>query len=126
MLPRRIFLDNMLEDLNKEEGMKCDIYEKKGIIHIEMDIPGFEKKDIKVEMHKGTLIITAEKNEEEKVENDKKYLRRERSYYGKYQRSFYLGEVKENEIEAHFNNGILKVTVPKEDANTHKRQIEVK
>ena len=49
MLPRRMFLDNMLEDLEKEENMKCDIYEKKGIIHIEMDIPGFDKKDIKVE-----------------------------------------------------------------------------
>ena len=115
MLPRRMFLDNMLEDLEKEENMKCDIYEKKGIIHIEMDIPGFDKKDIKVEMHKGTLTITAEKTEEEHEDEHKKYLR-----------SFYLGEVKENEIEAHFNNGILKVTVPKEDANSNKKQIEVK
>lgn len=121
-----MFLDNMLEDLEKEENMKCDIYEKKGIIHIEMDIPGFDKKDIKVEMHKGTLTITAEKTEEEHKDEHKKYLRRERKYYGKYQRSFYLGEVKENEIEAHFNNGILKVTVPKEDANSNKKQIEVK
>ena len=126
MLPRRMFLDNMLEDLEKEENMKCDIYEKKGIIHIEMDVPGFDKKDIKVEMHKGTLTITAEKTEEEHEDEHKKYLRRERKYYGKYQRSFYLGEVKENEIEAHFNNGILKVTVPKEDANSNKKQIEVK
>ena len=46
MLPRRMFLDNMLEDLEKEDNMKCDIYEKKGIIHIEMDIPSFDKKDI--------------------------------------------------------------------------------
>ena len=52
MLPRRMFLDNMLEDLEKEDNMKCDIYEKKGIIHIEMDIPSFDKKDIKHLLYK--------------------------------------------------------------------------
>ena len=126
MLPRRMFLDNMLEDLEKEDNMKCDIYEKKGIIHIEMDIPGFDKKDIKVEMHKGTLTITAEKTAEEHEDEQKKYLRRERRYYGKYQRSFYLGEVKEEACEASFTNGILKIKVPKKLEEETKKNIEIK
>ena len=51
--------------------MKCDIYEKDNIYHIEADIPGFTKDDIKVEFNKGNLTITAEKsNDEEQEEKD--------------------------------------------------------
>ena len=70
MLPSRIFFDNMLDDFKFEERMKCDIYEKKGVYHIEADIPGFSKDDIKLELNRGNLIITAEKEEKEE-EKDK-------------------------------------------------------
>ena len=125
MLPSRIFFDNMLDDFKFEERMKCDIYEKKGVYHIEADIPGFSKDDIKLELNRGNLIITAEKEEKEE-EKDKKYIRRERNYYGKYQRSFYLGEVDEKNIEATFNNGILKVSVPKKHEESSKKLISIK
>ena len=125
MLPSRIFFDNMLDDFKFEERMKCDIYEKKGVYHIEADIPGFSTDDIQLEFNRGNLIITAEKEEKEE-EKDKKYIRRERNYYGKYQRSFYLGEVDENNIEATFNNGILKVSVPKKHEESSKKLISIK
>lgn len=126
MLPSRIFFDSMLDDFKMEDKMKCDIYEKKGIYHIEADIPGFDKEDIKIEFNKGNLVITAEHKEEENDEEDKKYLRRERTFYGKYQRSFYLGEVDEDKTEASFKDGILKITVPKKAEEETKKLIEIK
>ena len=106
--------------------MKCDIYEKDGNYHIEMDIPGFDKKDIQIESKNGYLTIVAEK----KVENDdedkkKNYIRRERCY-GKYERSFYLGDLESDNIEASFTDGILKIVVPKKEESENKKFIEIK
>lgn len=124
MLPSRMFFDDMLDDLKLDEKMKCDIYEKDDCYHVEASIPGFDKNDIKIEMDKGSLTITAEKKEEEK-DNSKKYIRKERSFYGKYQRSFYLGDVDEDNIKASFNNGVLKVTVPIKEIPETKKTIEI-
>lgn len=124
MLPSEIFFNNFLDNIDNDKKMQCDIYEKEGIIHIEMDIPGFKKEDINIEINKGNLVISAEKKEEEN--DDKKYLRRERKFYGKYQRSFYLGDVDENNVEASFENGILKISVPKKTEEETKRMIEIK
>ena len=114
--------DNFLS--SEDSKMKCDIYESEGKYHIEMDIPGFRKDEIKIECNKGNIVITAEKSDEQKDE-DKKYLRRER-VYGKYQRSFYLGDIVEDEIEASFDNGILHIVVPKLEEKENKKYIEVK
>lgn len=124
MLPSEIFFNNFLDNIDNDKKMQCDIYEKEDIIHIEMDIPGFKKEDINIEINKGNLVISAEKKEEEN--DDKKYLRRERKFYGKYQRSFYLGDVDENHVEASFENGILKISVPKKTEEETKRMIEIK
>ena len=124
MLPSRIFFDNFLDEFKESDKMKCDIYEKDNIYHIEADIPGFTKEDIKVEFNKGNLTITAEKSNDEEQE-EKNYLRRER-YYGKYQRTFYLGEINEEDAEATFLNGILKITIPKKREEENKKYIEIK
>lgn len=123
MFPSKLFLDD-LDFFEKKNRMNCDVYEKDNKINIEVDMPGFNKEDIKIEMHKGTINIVAEKNINES--DDKKYLCRERTYYGKYQRSFYLGDVEEENIEASFNNGILYITVPKKVENQDKKMIEIK
>ena len=126
MLPSRMFFDDMLSDLTVENKMKCDIYEKDNTYHVEMDLPGFKKEEIKVECNKGNLVITAEKSENtEDKDEDKKYLRRER-VYGKYSRSFYLGDIKEDAIEAKFDNGTLSISIPKIDENENKRLIDIK
>ena len=80
-----------------------------------MDLPGYDKEDVKAQLKDGYLTITAQKNtnNEEKDEQGN-YIRRER-YCGKCSRSFYVGDsIKEEDIKASFNNGILELTFPKE------------
>ncbi len=129
LMPRKFYLDDIFDDFissRKEQNMKCDIYEKGGDYHIEMDIPGFNKDEISVETKDGYLTITAEKKTENNEDDkEKNYIRRERTY-GKYERSFYLGDLDENKIDASFENGILKITVPKKEETTSKKVIEIK
>ena len=126
LIPRNFYLYDIFNDFssNQTNNMKCDIYEKDGNYHIEIDIPGFDKNEISVECENGYLTITAEKNEENEDEN-KNYIRRERTY-GKYQRSFYLHDLDSEKIDAEFNNGVLKIVVPKKDEAEDKKYIEIK
>ena len=128
-MKRKFYLDDIFDDFisaRKEQHMKCDIYEKGGIYHIEMDIPGFKKDEISVETKDGYLTITAEKKEEANEDDkEKNYIRRERTY-GKYQRSFYLGDLDEEKIDASFENGMLKIEVPKKEEVDSKKVIEIK
>ena len=71
-------------------------------------------------------IEIAEEQESKEKTEDKKYLCRERKYYGTYQRSFYLGDVEEENIEATFNNGILNISIPKKQEQNNNRTIEIK
>lgn len=123
LIPRKYYLDDFFDNLEDSNSMKCDIYEKDGDYHIEMDIPGFEKKDISIECDNGNLTITAEKEESENDES-KRYIKRERTY-GKYQRSFYLGDVEEEKIKAEFKNGMLKIKIPKKEEKNTKKQIKI-
>lgn len=134
LMPNKLYLDDVFDDfmfptMKDEFGkMKCDIYEKDGAYHLEMDIPGFDKKDVQIEVDDNDyLTITAEKNTEDNEEDEKKnYIRKERSY-GKYQRSFYVGGVDKENIQANFENGILKISMPKkEEEKSSKKTIEIK
>lgn len=128
LVPRKFFLDDLFDDfvpeVSRTNNMKCDIYEKDGNYVVEMDIPGFSKDDIDIDVEKGYLTITASK-ENETNDEGKNYIRRERSY-GKFQRQFYMGDVNEDEINAEFTNGILKVMVPKKEEVNTKKKIEIK
>ena len=110
MLPSR-FYEDMLEDVDFTKGMNCDIYEKNGMYHIEMDIPGFKKDEIKIECHKGTITISAKKAFNKEEHEGKKFLRRERKYNST-ERSFYLGDIDEDNINASYVDGTLKITIP--------------
>ena len=110
MLPSR-FYEDMLDEVDFAKGMNCDIYEKDGMYHIEMDIPGFKKDEIKIECHKGTITISAKKAFNKEEHDGKKFLRRERRY-NKEERSFYLGDIDEDNISASYTDGTLKVIVP--------------
>ncbi len=131
LIPRRFFMNDLFDEVmppmpHKDNHMKCDIYEKDGKYHIEMDVPGYSKEDIKIEAEKDSLIITAERNEEKNEEDEnKKYIHRERRY-GKYQRSFYLQDLDSDNIEASFNDGVLKITIPKKEEEQNKRLIDIK
>ena len=123
MLPR-IFYDNFLDEMPSIKGMQCDIYEKDNEYHLEMDIPGYQKDEIKIECHKGTLTIKAEKNEVSEEQDEKKnYIKKERKY-GKIERSFYLGDIEEENIHAKYENGILEIIVP-EKKEIERKTIEI-
>ncbi|MDD3895546.1 MAG: Hsp20/alpha crystallin family protein [Bacilli bacterium] len=128
LIPRSFFFNDDFDDFfitsSKRNDMKCDIYEKDNMYHIEMDIPGFDKEDINIELKNNYLTIKASKTKEEK-EEDKNYIRRERSY-GEYSRTFSLGEVDEDKVNAKFDNGTLLITVPKKDQEELKKTIEIK
>ncbi|GLB30874.1 molecular chaperone Hsp20 [Lacrimispora amygdalina] len=97
-----------------KEFMKTDVKEVDNGYELDIDLPGFQKDDIKARLTDGYLTITASKGEN-KEEKDKegRYIRRER-YSGSMSRSFYVGNaVKEEDIRARFENGILKLSVPK-------------
>ncbi len=128
LIPRSFYLDDIFEDFGrpvKLHDMKCDIYEEDGNYNIEMDIPGYDKKDISLECEDGLLTITAEKNSEtEEKDETKRYIRRER-ISGKVTRSFNFTDIDEENIRAEFNNGILKVIVPKSTKKETKKIIEI-
>ncbi len=123
MIPRRnrfdlfdeMFRDPFFEG-TESKVMKTDIKEKKDKYLIDIDLPGYEKEDIKMEISDGYLTVRASVNKEVDDEKDKgKYVRKER-YVGECSRSFYVGDnVTEDEIKAKFKNGTLTIEVPKKD-----------
>lgn len=120
MLPSKIFFDDFLDDFEPKKGfnnlMKTDIYEKNGKYHIEMDIPGFKKDDVKISFEDGYITVSAEKHEESHEGNkDKRYIRRERSFHESCERKFYVGNIDETNVNAEFKNGTLTIIVPKEE-----------
>ena len=98
-------------------AMKTDVKEKDDAFELDIELPGYSKDNVKAELKDGFLTVSAtvEKNNDEK-DKDGRYIRRER-YSGSCSRSFYVGEnVTEADIKAKFDNGILKINVPKIEA----------
>ncbi len=123
------FDDDFFNNRKERNLMKTDIVEKKDKYVLNMDLPGFEKENINISLNKGYLTVSA-KSEKENIEsNEDKYIRQERSY-GETSRSFYLGEdIKEEDINAEFKNGILTINIPKkeiEDNSGKPKQINIK
>ena len=119
---------NPLYGKNASRVMKTDIKENEGSYELDIDLPGFKKDELHLELNDGYLTISAEKglDKDEKDKNDK-YIRRER-YAGSMSRSFYVGEnMKEEDIHAKYENGILTLDVPKEQkkAVPEKRYIAI-
>ena len=100
---------------NASRIMKTDIRETDTSYELDVDLPGFKKEDIQAHLKDGYLTITAQKGLErdQKEEKTGRYIRRER-YSGSCSRSFYVGEhIREEDIDAKFENGILQISVPK-------------
>lgn len=125
LIPRKFFLEDLFDDfpISGANNLKCDIYEKEGNYILEADVPGFKKKDINIEYEDGYLTLAAEKSEEKEDEN-KNYLRKER-YSTSFRRQFYLGNIKEDQIKASFDDGILKIIAPKQEEVSNKKQISI-
>jgi HSP20 family molecular chaperone IbpA len=134
LMPRKNY--SLFDDLFRDDFfdkkmptlMKTDIKELKDKYQLEVDLPGYKKENINIELEEGYLRISA-KVEEKKDDEESNYLHKER-YYGECTRSFYVGEdIKEEEISAEFTDGILKIDIPKkeeEETVPEKKQIEIK
>ncbi len=123
MIPRRKNEFDLLGDMfadpffNEHESkvMKTDIKEKNDEYLIDVELPGYEKENIKIEVEDGYLTVQAETNTENEEKEEGKFVRKER-YVGSCSRSFYVGtEVKSEDIKASFKNGMLKIEIPKKD-----------
>ncbi len=108
--------------------MKTDVKEIDKSYVLDIDLPGFDKKDVNLELENGYLTISAKRENKFEEKDDKKenFIRRERSF-GQFSRSFYVGDIKEEDIDASLENGILTVTIPKEEKEMpKKKRIEIK
>ncbi|MBP5154551.1 MAG: Hsp20/alpha crystallin family protein [Lachnospiraceae bacterium] len=95
--------------------MKTDVRETSDSYLVDIDLPGFRKEDVKASLKEGYLTVTATREENRNADTENRYLRRER-YMGSVSRSFYVGEaLTEADIKARFEDGILKITLPKKD-----------
>lgn len=110
-------IDKNLYGTRSQNVMKTDIRETEQGYELDIDLPGYKKDEINVQLEHGQLTIQAAKSvDKEEKDKEGKYIRRER-YAGAMSRSFYVGEaVEKNEIRAKFENGILKLSVPKKDS----------
>ena len=131
MLAPSIFEENFIDDLfgfpmkefddmerklygrKANRMMKTDIREKYDYYEVSVDLPGFKKEEITVELDNGYLTISAAKGLD-KDENKKGKLIRQERYAGSMTRSFYIGDnVEKGDIEATYRHGVLTLTVPK-------------
>ena len=136
MLFPRVFTENLFDDwmddfvfprdfgnidrklYGKRAGreMLTDVKEHEDHYEVEIDLPGFKKDQITVELHEGNLTVTAAKGLDHDEKDEKgTYVRQER-YAGVMQRSFYVGDqITEEDIKAKFEDGVLKLNIPKKE-----------
>lgn len=129
MLMPSIFGETLLDDFfdfprmsytrgsNSSRLMQTDITETDKGYEVTINLPGFKKDNVKGELKDGYLVVTATTNSSnDEKDNNGKYIRRER-YSGTCSRSFYVGEnVKQEDIKAKFEDGTLKLSIPKKEA----------
>lgn len=96
--------------------MKTDIREKDDQYELAVDLPGFKKDEINLDVKDGYLTISAQKGLDKDEENKKGRILRQERYAGVCSRSFYVGDVKPEEVKAKYESGVLTIALPKEDA----------
>lgn len=96
--------------------MKTDVRQTENSYELDIDLPGFKKDEITVQLDNGYLNITAAKGlDKDEEKKDGQYIRRER-YAGSMSRTFYVGDtLTQNDVHAKFEDGILKLSVPKQE-----------
>ncbi len=133
MLTPRIFTENLFDDLfedfpfrslenvdhklyGKHAGreMLTDVKEHENHYAVEIDLPGFKKDEIKLELNEGYLTITASKGLDEEEKNKQGRIVRQERYSGVMQRTYYVGDqMKAEDIKAKYEDGVLKLEIPK-------------
>ena len=108
--------DRALYGKHAQHVMKTDVKETDDGYEVDVDLPGFKKDEIKLELNQGYLVISAEKSLEKTNEGKKGKMLRQERYAGVMQRSFYVGEsVTETDVKASYESGVLHISVPKKE-----------
>lgn len=105
---------NPLYGKNAKNLMKTDVKEKKDSYQISIDLPGFKKDEVSVELKDGYLTVSAAKGlDKDEEDKEGRFIRQER-YAGACSRSFYVGDVRPEDVKCKYEFGVLKLTLPKE------------
>ena len=106
---------NPLYGKHAKNMMKTDVRETEDTYELDIDLPGFKKDELNLDLKNGYLTIQATKglDKDEKDKNGK-YIRQER-YAGSMSRSFYVGEIPMEAVKARYEDGILRISLPKEE-----------
>ena len=109
-------MDRRLYGKNAAREMKTDVHEHEDHYEVDIDLPGFKKDEITLELENGYLTVTAAKGLDKEETNQKGKLIRQERYAGTMQRSFYVGDaLTESDIGAKLDNGVLSLNIPKRD-----------
>ena len=110
-------VDRELYGKHAQHMMKTDVKETDDSYEVDIDLPGFKKDEIHLELNNGYLTISTEKSVEKDNEGKKGKMLRQERYSGVMQRSFFVGEhLTEEDIKASYDSGVLHVIIPKKDA----------
>lgn len=124
-LLNNLFDNDFFNAMSNRGNFRADLKETNDSYLVVADLPGVKKGDIDIEFQNDNLVITA-KREEAVEDNKESYVRRER-HYGEFRRSFYIDNVDEDKVEAKFEEGVLRIHLPKltkDDENKRKINIQ--
>ena len=110
-------MDRALYGKHAQNMMKTDVKETDDGYEVDIDLPGFKKDEIQLELNNGYLTISTQKALEKDEKNKKGRMLRQERYAGMMQRSFYVGDaITEEDIKASYESGVLHLMIPKKDA----------
>lgn len=110
-------VDKKLYGKHAAQMMKTDVHEHEDKYEVDIDLPGFKKDEITLNLEKGYLTVSAAKGLDKDEKDKKGKLIRQERYAGSMQRTFFVGEnLTEEDVKAKFEDGVLKLTVPKKEA----------
>lgn len=118
---------NPLYGKHAKNLMKTDVKDVNDHYEVAVDLPGFQKNEVNVELENGYLTISAAKGLDKDQKDDEGHYIRQERYSGSCSRSFYVGDIQPEDIHAKYEDGILKLTLPKADqkAMEHQNRIAI-
>lgn len=109
-------IDHTLYGKHAQNLMKTDVKETEDGYEVDVDLPGFKKEEISLDVKDGYLTISAQKGLDKDEEDKKGRVLRQERYSGVCTRSFYVGDVKAEDVKAKYESGVLTIVLPKKDA----------
>ena len=111
-----LFSDPVFNVNTTTNRMSTDIKEKENGYELYMEVPGFDKEDLKLDLEDGYLTVSAEHNKTNEEKDNEGHIIRQERYYGNTKRSFYVGDaVTKEDIQAKYDKGVLNIFVPKKE-----------